>query len=193
MIPKEIFVSIDVEADGPIPGEYSMLSLGAAAVESDNVGENKLVDQFYINLRELPFATKHHATMTWWNRRENIEAYKLTRENTVDAVTATSRFYNWVIRLPGKPVCVGYPVTYDWNFVYWYLIKFCGRSPFGMSALDIKSYAMCLMKTPFRQTIKKTMPKEWRPKGYKHTHVAIDDAIEQGFLFLNMLKYNKII
>ncbi|SSH65668.1 Uncharacterised protein [Klebsiella pneumoniae] len=28
-IEKEIFVSVDVEASGPIPGKYSMLSIGA--------------------------------------------------------------------------------------------------------------------------------------------------------------------
>ena len=34
----EIYVSIDVEADGPIPGDHSMLSLGAAAFSADWTG-----------------------------------------------------------------------------------------------------------------------------------------------------------
>jgi len=38
---KEIYVSIDIEADGPIPGPYSMLSIGAVAFtpEGEEVGE----------------------------------------------------------------------------------------------------------------------------------------------------------
>jgi hypothetical protein len=31
------------------------------------------------------------------------------------------------------------------------------------------------------------MPKHWFPKD-KHTHIAVDDAIEQGKLFCNILK-----
>jgi hypothetical protein len=36
---EEIYVSTDIETDGPIPGEYSMLSFGSAAfVRSSNLG-----------------------------------------------------------------------------------------------------------------------------------------------------------
>jgi len=37
---------------------------------------------------------------------------------------------------PGKPVFVGYPAGFDFLFVYWYLIRFTGESPFSFSALD---------------------------------------------------------
>ena len=32
---REIFVSVDVETAGPIPGEYSLLSIGACDVDNE--------------------------------------------------------------------------------------------------------------------------------------------------------------
>jgi hypothetical protein len=70
------------------------------------------------------------------------------------------------------------------------LIRFTGESPFSFSALDIKSYAMAMMKSEFRETIKRTMPRHWFDK-LPHTHQALDDALEQGALFCNMLKESR--
>jgi hypothetical protein len=85
---------------------------------------------------------------------------------------------------------VGYPAGFDFLFVYWYLIRFAGESPFSFSALDIKTYAMAMLKTGYRDAVKRNMPRRWfdeRP----HTHVALDDALEQGALFCNMLAENQ--
>lgn len=46
----EIYVSTDVEADGPIPGINSMLSFGSAAYLADKT----LVGTFTVNLQTLP-------------------------------------------------------------------------------------------------------------------------------------------
>ena len=102
---------------------------------------------------------------------------------------AMRRYLAWVKSLPGTPVFVAYPAGFDFLFVYWYLIRFAGESPFSFSALDIKTYAMAMLKTGYRESVKRNMPKRWfddRP----HSHVALDDAIEQGALFCNMLKEN---
>jgi hypothetical protein len=74
-------------------------------------------------------------------------------------------------------------------FVYWYLIRFAGESPFSFSALDVKTYAMALLKKGYRQAVKRNMPKAWFDD-LPHTHCALDDAIEQGALFCNMLAEN---
>ena len=65
-------------------------------------------------------------------------------------------------------------------------MRFVGESPFSHSAVDIKTYAMALLGTKFRASVKKNMPPEWFDK-LPHTHVALDDAREQGALFCNML------
>ena len=94
--------------------------------------------------------------------------------------------FHWLEALPGKPVFVGYPASYDFLFVYWYLVRFTGHSPFSFSALDIKTYAMAMLGTEYRQSVKRNMPKRWFDET-PHSHVALDDAIEQGLLFCNML------
>jgi hypothetical protein len=95
-------------------------------------------------------------------------------------------YAQWLHQLPGKPVFVGYPAAFDFMFVYWYLIRYTGKSPFSHAALDIKSYAMAVLQTGFRETAKRKMPRRWFDE-LPHSHVALDDAIEQGALFCNIL------
>lgn len=176
----EIYVSTDVEADGPIPGINSMLSFGSAAYLADKT----LVSTFTVNLETLPGAVENPKTMEWWKNQP--EAWKACRENSQPPEKAMKDYLGWVKGFPGIPVFVGYPASYDFMFVYWYLIRFTGESPFSFSALDIKTLAMALLKTDFRKTVKKNMPKHWFDNN-PHPHRALDDAIEQGVLFCNML------
>ena len=101
-----------------------------------------------------------------------------------------ARYVSWIKGLTGKPVFVAYPAGFDFLFVYWYLIRFAGESPFSHSALDIKSFAMAILKKNYRDSTKRNMPRHWFDK-LPHSHVALDDAIEQGALFCNMLRENR--
>jgi len=65
----EIYVSTDVETDGPIPGPHSMLSFASAAYRADKT----LVSTFTANLQLLPDASGYPDTMSWWC--ENQAAY----------------------------------------------------------------------------------------------------------------------
>lgn len=178
---NEIYVSVDVESDGPIPGPHSMLSFGAAVFCFDGT----MVDTFERNLHTLNGAYMHPETAKFWDQFP--EAYAATRTDLTLVVDAMVEFLDWVEKLPGKPVFVAYPAGFDWTFMYWYMMQFAGRSPFSFSCLDMKSFAMAKLGTPFRGTTKKAMPNRWFSKR-KHTHVALDDAIEQGELFINMLR-----
>jgi hypothetical protein len=180
---KEIYISCDIESNGPIPGDFSMLSLGAAAFTPDGT----LISTFSANLRNLPKASEDPDTMKFW--QDNQEAYSATRQDMRDPKQAMEQFVSWVNKQPGKPVFVGYPAGFDFLFVYWYIRHFGLASPFSFSALDIKTFAMAIMKTEYRKSTKKNMPKHWFPDD-PHTHIAVDDAIEQGKLFINMLKEN---
>jgi DNA polymerase III alpha subunit (gram-positive type) len=179
----EIYVSTDVETDGPIPGPHSMLSFASAAYLSNKT----LIGTFVANLKTLPGADGDPKTMEWWHSQP--EAWKATRTDLQEPAEAMSRYLSWLKSLPGKPVFVAYPAGFDFLFVYWYLIRFTGESPFSFSALDIKSYAMAILKTEYKQVVKRNMPKRWFDS-LPHTHVALDDAIEQGALFCNMLTEN---
>ena len=176
----ELYISTDIEADGPIPGSHSMLTLASAAYMADKT----LIDTFTVNLEELPEAKPHTETKEWW--LQHPEAWAICRQNCQPPKEAMQSYFDWLKNLPGKPVFVGYPAAYDFMFVYWYLIKFVGSSPFSHSALDIKTLAMVKLGTTYRETSKRRMPPEWFDN-LSHTHVALDDAIEQGALFCNIL------
>lgn len=176
----EIFVSTDVEADGPIPGPNSMLSFASAAFTADK----RLLGTFEANLETLPEAKPDPATEAWWRQHE--EAWRLCRASPEAPSSVMPRYVAWVDELPGRPVFVGYPAAYDFLFVYWYLLRFAGRSPFSHSALDIKTFAMALLGTEYRGSTKRAMPRRWFDD-HPHTHRALDDALEQGALFCNML------
>ena len=178
--PMEIYVSTDVETDGPIPGPNSMLSFASAAFSADK----KLLGTFEANLRCLPGAVADPETMKWWDSEP--KAWDECRKNLREPDEAMPAYVAWLKSLGGKPVFVAYPASYDFMFVYWYLIRFAGESPFSFTALDIKTMAWMKLGGNFRDATKKNMPKVWlsdRP----HTHKALDDAIGQGELFCNIL------
>jgi hypothetical protein len=177
---REVYVSTDVEADGPIPGPHSMLSLASAALTEDG----EVLATFSANLETLPGAAQHPETMAWWGSQP--EAWAACRVDPRPPAEALPAYAAWVDALPGRPVFVAYPAGFDFMFVYWYLIRFAGRSPFSHAALDVKSYAAALLGTRFRDTAKRSMPSRWR-SARPHTHVALDDALEQGEMFVKML------
>jgi hypothetical protein len=176
----EIYVSTDVEADGPIPGPHSMLAFASAAYRADGT----LVATFTANLETLPGAAPDESTMRWWESQP--EAWRACRESPRAPEEALPAYCAWLDELPAKPVFVGYPASYDFLFVYWYLIRFAGRSPFSHSALDIKTLAMACLGCGYRDATKRNMPQRWFDR-LPHTHRALDDAIEQGALFCNIL------
>ena len=179
---REIYVSVDIEADGPIPGQFSMLSMGAVAVSPDG----KLLQTFSENLHTLPNASQDPETMAWWAKHP--DAWRRCREAPENPHDVMARHVHWLKGLPAKPVFVAYPASFDFMFVYWYLIKFAGESPYSFSALDMKSFAMGLLGTSFEETSQVTMPPEWLSSRPPLTHVALEDAIDQALLFRNMLK-----
>lgn len=181
--PTEIYVSTDVETDGPIPGPHSMLSFGSAAYQPDKT----LVGTFTANLETLPGANGAPDTMAWWKTQP--EAWAACRRDLQSPQKAMGNYLQWIKGLPGKPVFVAYPAGFDFLFVYWYLMRFAGESPFSHSALDIKTFAMALMKCGYRESTKRNMPRHWFDK-LPHSHQALDDALEQGALFCNMLAEN---
>src|SRR5437868_6896140 len=171
----EIYVSTDIEADGPIPGPNSMLSFASAAYTADKT----LLSTFSANLLTLPGAVVDPKTMEWWKTQP--DAWAECRRDPQQPETAMPAYVSWLKALPGTPVFVAYPAAYDFMFVYWYLMRFAGESPFSHSALDVKTYAMALLKKEYRQSTKRNMPRRWFDK-LPHTHRALDDALEQGAL-----------
>jgi hypothetical protein len=160
-----------------------MLSLASAAYLADKT----LVSTFSANLETLEGAEPHPKTMEWWLRFP--DAWEACRRATRAPDEVMREYTGWLESLPGRIVFVGLPATWDFMWVYWYLVRFTGQRPFRENGLDIRSYAMGMRRTEFRRTTRTYLPDRWFDP-LPHTHVALDDAMEQGALFCNMLAEN---
>lgn len=164
-----------MESSGPIPGEFSLLSLGACVV-----GNTKT--DFYTELKPL---NDHFIKQALEVNRLSLNELKVKGEKPGDAM---GRFDGWITEVSGtnRPVFVAFNATFDWSFTHWYFIKFLGRDPFGISGLDIKAYFMGKHSTLWSETVKKKVRLLY-PSKTIHTHNALDDAIEQAEIFENIL------
>jgi len=169
---EDVFVSVDVEADGPIPGDYSMISLGACVVGAPE-------RSFYRELRPISDRFVPEALAV-----SGLDRAVLARDGA-DPEAAMRDLAAWLAEVSParRPVFVGFNATFDWMFVHWYFIHFTGKSPFGISGLDIKAYYMgALGKKTWADTTKGKLEKRFLGTG-PHTHNALDDAREQAEVF----------
>ena len=185
--PQRTYVSIDMEADGPYVGEHSMLSLGAVAL----VGENREDwSTFKVNLKPLEGATQHPNTMKWWKRFP--EAWEAATTNPLDPKEAMQKFLDWTYTLPVGPKIACIWPGWDFMWVHWYFEHFLGYDPFGFAYLDAKSYAAGMLNIPFGRSQKFNFPYEWMEEHTgKHSHDALEDAMEQAVMFRGMLRHQK--
>ncbi len=189
MSKEELYFSIDVEADGPLPGPNSMLSFGVVCLSKD--GDD--LGSFERNLMLLDGAKGAPGTMAWWETQP--EAWEACRKDLVPPHPAMMDFVDWVDKKVGSvflPVAVCMPSGFDFLFMYWYMMNFAGRSPFSFSCVDMRTYVMAMRKTGYKKTSKRYWPKRWFPKNMPHTHVAVEDAREQGLTFVAMMKENEL-
>jgi len=188
-IKPSLYISVDIEADGPIPGPYSMLSLGAAVAGRHDVGgfapADPERDTFYRELRPVSEEFIPEALAV-----SGLDRTALTTGGS-DPATALTEFTAWVreVSTGAQPVMCGYPAAYDWTFLYWYLIRFTGESPFGHSGcLDMKTLYAAKARLPLRAVAKRTMPGHLLSTR-RHTHHALDDAMEQAELLANLMAW----
>lgn len=206
MSKPEIYISVDIEADGPIPGPYSMLQLGAAAFDlgQETLEERRTpISTYECNFKLLPGAKQDPKTMAWW--KEQGGAYGATRLNQLEPKVGIRNFIGWCSNLSGKPVIIGYPLAWDFMYVYWYCMRF-GHStavtdrgkqqpPFGFSGMDLKTLAWMELRIlkenkdlMFRNVGKRGMPEHWFEGAPHHNHDGLTDAIGQGVMFVNIME-----
>ncbi len=169
---EELVFSVDVETDGSIPGDHSMLSVGACLVECPSLN-------FYRELKPISDNFELEALKVSGLDRAKL---KLTG---ADPLVAMSDFANWVHETSGtrRPVFVSLGATFDWMFVHWYFIHFLKENPFGHSGLDIKAfYAGVMRKTRWGDTSLGKIREDLKIE-VPHTHNALQDAFEQATIF----------
>ncbi len=165
------YIVVDIEADGPIPGEYSMIAVGAVLVTP------KLDQTFQAYMRPI--------TDKW--EPSALEVTKLTREECLaydEPNGIMYEFLSWVERVKGhNATFISDNPAFDWQFVNYYFHKYVGRNPFGFSARRIGDL-YCGMKMHAGKN------HEWKKNLRKteHTHDPLDDAMGNAEALLAMQK-----
>lgn len=166
------WVSVDVEADGPIPGDYSMVALGAVIVEP--------------SLEKTFYATLHPITEKW--SAKSLQICGFSREQTLlfEAPQSVLRhFHQWLKRYGGEHLFfISDNNGFDWQFVNWYFYHFLNTNPFGFNSSNLVSLYNGLEKNMYStyKTIRK-----------KHTdHNPLHDALLNAEAFLKIKQRYKL-
>lgn len=186
--PSEVYISVDIETDGPVPGRYSMLSMGLVAVATyDGSRIERLTPRAHAAYWELqPVSEEFDSEALAVN---GLDRERLRRSG-MEPREAMMAAHRWVTEVAQerRPVLVAYPVAFDWLFLHWYFVTYCGASPFGHgTCIDIRSLYVGVTGSTFGASSKGNVATELQPRS-AHTHHALDDAIEQGELFVNVLE-----
>ena len=169
---REHYISVDVETAGPIPGEYSLLTIGACAVDDE-------AKTFYVQLKPL---NRNAVPEAMEVTGLSLEALERDGMEPAAAMTAFSKWLDETIPNGSKAIFVGLNAPFDWSFINYYFVRFSGQNPFGYTALDIKALYMGATGCTWGQTGSTQIAKRVHPTR-KGTHNALDDALYQAELF----------
>jgi ribonuclease T len=169
---KEVFVSVDVETAGPIPGEYSLLSIGACLVDDDS-------QTFSCDLQPINANFVSEALAVTGLSLEHLKKVGLPSPE------AMRQFADWSksqIRGDQCLVFVGFNAAFDWSFINYYFHRYIGENPYGFAALDIKSLYMGVTGGNWLDTRSSRMNSVLKPH-LAGGHKALQDARYQAELF----------
>ena len=159
---------VDIESDGPIPGDYSMISFGAVLVKED------LSKTFYGKIK--PISDK------WIPEALAVSGF--SREETLqfeEPEKVMTEFASWLKEVDSsRPMFFSDNNGFDWQFINWYFIHFTGKNPFGFSSSNLGSLYKGMVKDTFKnfKHLRKT----------KHTHNPVDDALGNAEALIYMKK-----
>jgi hypothetical protein len=150
------FVMVDVESDGPIPGDYSMISFAAMIVSPG-------MDISFKGLLK-PISDKYLP--------EALAISGHSREETLtfaNPALVMNNFQTWLKEnVKGRPMFISDNNGYDWMFICWYFHHFLGDNPFGYSSTNLGSLYKGMVKDFYKnfKHLRKT----------EHTHDPLDDV-----------------
>lgn len=172
----EAYISIDVETAGPNPSQYSLLSIGACTI-------SELQSTFYVELKPVNDLFKLEAL--------EVSQFSLAylEEHGLEPVEAMTRFEAWLkaeVPPEQRPVFVAFNAPFDWMFVNDYFHRYLGHNPFGVSALDVKSFYMGLAGVSWAKTSMRYVGPRYLGDR-QLSHHALRDAMDQAEIFQKML------
>lgn len=172
---RSCFICVDVETAGPNPADYSLLSIGAVAVEQPQ-------RTFYVELLPVQMAEEQEASSI-----HKLSLKKLAKEG-ITPKEAMMQFDAWVLETcAGRmPIFVAFNAAFDWMFVNDYFFRYLERNPFGHAALDMKALFMGLQHVRWEETSYQAVSSYYGlPPALSHN--ALRDAQQGAEVFAAML------
>ncbi|MVM31708.1 exonuclease [Spirosoma sp. HMF4905] len=150
------YIMVDIESDGPIPGDFSMISFGAVLVDE------QLDKTFYGTLKPISDKFIPEALAVSEFSREEVLVFDDPKQVMIN-------FKAWIEETcQSRPIFISDNNGFDWMFICWYFHHFLGENPFGHSSYNLGSLYKGLVKDTFKtfKHLRKTT----------HTHNPVDDA-----------------
>lgn len=191
----ELYLSFDIETDGPAPGVNSMLSLGCALIDPRKPEDEMVISTFSRNFLQLKKAKPNADTMAWWatQPREAWDRHRLCAMDPAEAMREFSKYIRFIKYeyADHKIVPAAWPAGFDWAFLNYYCWRYLNVNPLGYQCLDMRSYFNGAFKEFYLEQCNPTLD-GFKPKNMPHlmTHDALDDAIVQGIQFGNFIAWH---
>lgn len=171
------FISVDIEAAGPIPSVYALLSIGACTLAQPR--RTCYIELIPDKAQANPQSLEVHG----------LDLSRLAQEG-LPPEAALRKFESWLAEVvpPGQsPLMVGFNAPFDWMFVNDYFHRYLGANPFGHSTVDIKAVYLGASGKSWAETSGSYLHSRYRA-GSQLTHNALEDAIAQAEIFEGILK-----
>jgi len=187
---SDVYFSVDVETDGPIPGPFSLLSFAivpAGMMSAGGFVRTPTTDSLYLELKPISDEFEQEALAV-----NGLDRQRLLTEG-MDPAEAMRQAHDWILARSGDgiPVLVAYPLTFDWSWLHWYFVNFTGSSPFKHSrGFDIKTAFAVKGNRPISEAGRKHLPAHLL-SALPHTHHALDDAQSQADVFAKLMEWNE--
>lgn len=174
---RDIYISVNIEASGPVPAAYSMLALGACLVHD-------VTSTFYTEFKPISENADPEAMKIVGRSLKDFES---SGREPKEAMIA---FRDWIDTVAAgyHPVFAGFNATFDWAFVNFYFHQYLHANPFGFGGVDIKSYYMGMTGSDWKDARSSRIPQSFKGV-FPHTHNALDDAVEQAEMFRRMKEH----
>lgn len=150
------YIIVDVESDGGIIGENSMVCFGAVILDEN------LNKTFYGQTKPISSEYNPEALAISGFSREEHELFE-------EPKIVMSRFADWIEdNVKGRPILLSDNNGYDASWINYYFLKYYGSNPFGWSSRRIGDLFCGYFNDPYYQW------KKYRKTS--HNHHPIDDA-----------------
>ena len=155
-------ILVDIEADGPCPGLYSMVSFGAVHLTEDGIGET-----FYGQTAPLPDAKMIPEALAVSGHSMEEHA---TFASPLDTMTQLNEWLTKIKNDNGSKrlFFISDNNGFDWQYINYYFWLTLGTNPFGHSSSNLNDLYKGMQNNMHKnfKHLRKT----------KHTHHPVDDA-----------------